>query len=261
LRWASARSEPGPEAVASDRLDSDLGSSGAKVDNGTRRDAWALYARSYDRVLPRLPFYQEALRRHTTAMCRGGIRDVIDIGAGTGNVSLPLLQRGLRVTAVDQSPDMLARLRAKLTPGDNELKLLERDASDLSELEDASFDGATILLVFYDMSHPREALDEVVRVLRPGGSFVATETKDEFQLQPLLDFVDGFLKAEGLMQELREDWERVSQANRVLDPGARESRLTIEEIRQRLLRFAFRIDKLQDSHLGQCATVWATKAA
>ena len=43
---------------------------------------------------------------------RGGGR-VLELGVGTGRLALPLAARGLAVTGVDASPEMLERLRAK----------------------------------------------------------------------------------------------------------------------------------------------------
>ena len=76
--------------------------------------AWSLYATSYDRVLLEMPYYQEVLARHHAAMTRSDVRTVLDVGGGTGNVTLPLLAAGRRVTVVDKSRAMLEHLRAKL---------------------------------------------------------------------------------------------------------------------------------------------------
>lgn len=46
------------------------------------------------------------------ALAAGG--DVVDLGCGTGRLTLPLARAGCRVLALDHSPPMLARLRQKL---------------------------------------------------------------------------------------------------------------------------------------------------
>jgi ubiquinone/menaquinone biosynthesis C-methylase UbiE len=45
-----------------------------------------------------------------------GARRVLDLGAGTGKLTRALLNRGLEVTAVDPSDEMLAELR-RAVPG------------------------------------------------------------------------------------------------------------------------------------------------
>jgi SAM-dependent methyltransferase len=53
---------------------------------------------------------------------------VLDLGAGTGRIADPLAQRGLRVVAVDSSPDMLAHVRdaERVHAGIESLRLDER---------------------------------------------------------------------------------------------------------------------------------------
>jgi ubiquinone/menaquinone biosynthesis C-methylase UbiE len=153
-------------------------------------EVWTSYAKSYDRILPVLPFYQEVPARHIDAMCHGSIRKIIDIGTGTGNVAMPLAIKGLSVTAIDNNPEMLRYLLSKSQLSRvSSISIVNRDASDLSLWSENAFDGVTILLALFAMEHPREAIQEVIRVLRTGGRLVVTETKRDFQLEPLLEFV------------------------------------------------------------------------
>src|SRR5262249_1833441 len=115
------------------------------------------------------------------------------------------------------------------------------------------------LLALYDMANPRQALQEAIRTLRPGGSLVITEPRRTFQLQPLLDYGLAMLRAEGVYEELRNDWERIYNANRVLDPGRHDGPRRAEGILDVLGEARFDGLKVEASHLGQCATVWGTK--
>ncbi len=49
------------------------------------------------------------------ALVANGAGRLLEVGIGTGRISLPLMARGLPVTGVDISPSMTARLREKLT--------------------------------------------------------------------------------------------------------------------------------------------------
>ena len=134
---------------------------------------WASYAESYDRILPILPFYQEAVSRHVEALTGAGIRKVIDVGAGTGNVAVPLASRGVEVTAVDLSNAMLDQLRGKIQSGlPGRIEIVEQDAHLLERWPDAAFDGANVLLALFAMYEPRQVLREIIRVVRPGGLIV-----------------------------------------------------------------------------------------
>jgi ubiquinone/menaquinone biosynthesis C-methylase UbiE len=223
---------------------------------------WAAYAESYDHILPILPFYQEAVRRHVEALTGAGILRVIDVGAGTGNVAVHLASHGLEVTAMDISGAMLDQLRRKKQTGlSGRIDIVQQDAHLLNGWPEASFDGANVLLALFAMHGPRQVLREIIRVVRPGGLIVATETKRSFQLKRLLDFVDDFMEQHPSRDDLREHWQRVKSANRALDPGRRSERLSVEEVRDELVMSGFTIHSVSDSHLGQCATICAEKTA
>jgi demethylmenaquinone methyltransferase/2-methoxy-6-polyprenyl-1,4-benzoquinol methylase len=225
-----------------------------------RQLIWESYAISYDRVLPILPFYQDVIRRHVEAMNTSNIETVFDLGAGTGNVTVDLLRTGRLVTALDLSRAMLQKLRHKIPEAytDN-LTVVEQNAEELTQWDDKSFDGVSILLALYDMACPARALSEAIRLLRPGGTIVITEPKRRFRLEPLLDEAERFLRHKGDYDKLKADWDRVNVANKELDPAMREERLHAEEIEQCLRDAGFENLRVKDSHLGNCATVWSTK--
>lgn len=79
------------------------------VDAGSREhyaDA-ALYDYEYRRRRVDVLFYRELARRR-------GAERILELGAGTGRVTVPLARDGRQVVAVDRSPDMVARLRDRL---------------------------------------------------------------------------------------------------------------------------------------------------
>lgn len=79
------------------------------VDAGSREhyaDA-ALYDYEYRRRRADVTFYRELARRRDADR-------VLELGAGTGRVTIPLARDGRRVVAVDQSPAMLAQLAARV---------------------------------------------------------------------------------------------------------------------------------------------------
>jgi hypothetical protein len=71
------------------------------------------YATGYDRVLSKLPNYRDMLERHVKKIAPGPGMHVLDLGAGTGNLTVAVLAQGTQVTAVDVNVAMLAQLRAK----------------------------------------------------------------------------------------------------------------------------------------------------
>ncbi len=201
---------------------------------------WETYAMSYDIVLPRLDYYTDVVNRHIHGLSHGGIRRVLDVGAGTGSVTTALLRAGCHVTAVDVSRAMLERLRAKLAPDEFvRTEILLGDARDLSMLDDSSFDGVNILLALFDMSDPTAALKEAIRVLRRGGVMLITEPKRSFDIYKLLASVETSLREKGLYEKLEDHWKRVGRINKKIDPAKRGMRLFVEDIVQMLLENGF----------------------
>ncbi len=69
---------------------------------------------------------------------------------------------------------MAARLRSKLRETDREAQVVETAAEALP-FEDDSFDTVVATLVLCTVDDPVSAVDEVGRVLRPGGSLILLE--------------------------------------------------------------------------------------
>jgi ubiquinone/menaquinone biosynthesis C-methylase UbiE len=98
----------------------------------------------------------------------GGALDAFDAGCGTGFLSLELAIRGHRVTGVDFAPSMLAEARRKAAAQGLTVRFEEGDAENLP-FAPGSFDLAISRHVLWTLPHPEAAIDEWIRVLRPGG--------------------------------------------------------------------------------------------
>lgn len=100
--------------------------------------------------------------------------DVLDLMAGTGRVSLPLIQAGCRVTCVDNSAEMLAVLREKLGKLGLAADVRQMDVRRLAL--DKRFD--LILIPFHafaelaSASDQQQTLSAVYAHLSEGGRFI-----------------------------------------------------------------------------------------
>lgn len=98
----------------------------------------------------------------------------VEPGVGTGRIALPLLRQGVDYVGTDIAPQMLDRLRTKLAeePGiSGRIELMVADAAKLP-LPDASFDVALTAHLLHLLPDWRRALDELRRVVKPGGCYV-----------------------------------------------------------------------------------------
>jgi ubiquinone/menaquinone biosynthesis C-methylase UbiE len=142
---------------------------------------------SFDRVADRY----DATRVHPTEastqivaglMRVGGLRagaDVLEIGIGTGRIALPLLASGVNVMGVDIAPRMLEQLEMKYRAwqteaGEGSTGRLTVQIADMTALPfaDASFDAVIAVHVLHLVPDWRKALDEALRVLRPGAALL-----------------------------------------------------------------------------------------
>jgi len=137
----------------------------------SQTEAWLFYwgwSRIYDRMQP---FFTSPEMREA-GLDLGEVKgpmDVLDVGAGTGTLSLQVAARcggADRLTLLDQSAQMLDQAKAK--PPLAACKFFLSDAQTLP-FDDDSFDRVVSSGVFYYFPQPVEALREQMRVVRPGG--------------------------------------------------------------------------------------------
>ncbi|HXV36923.1 MAG TPA: metalloregulator ArsR/SmtB family transcription factor [Myxococcota bacterium] len=100
---------------------------------------------------------------------------VADIGTGTGILALELARLGARVIAIDHSTRMLDAARVK-SAAEPELRIEFRhgEASRLP-IADAEVDAALAHMVLHYLPSPADAIAEMARVVRPGGSVVVVD--------------------------------------------------------------------------------------
>jgi len=115
---------------------------------------------------------------------------ILDVGCGTGGVSLACASRGAKVTGIDIDAGMLEVARNKPAPENGSVEFLELGAAEIEDrFAESSLDAVVSCLAMSELS--REEQDYTLRVawsrLVPGGSLViADETLPESGLSRLL---------------------------------------------------------------------------
>ena len=136
-------------------------------------EGYARWAESYDSELNPLiavegPLVESIVRKVP-------MRSAIDVGAGTGRHALALAGRGVAVTAVDPSPEMLDIARRKAAKAGLGIDFRRAAIDEGLPAEDGRFD---LLICALTLSHVRdfdEAVRECARVVRPGGAILITD--------------------------------------------------------------------------------------
>jgi SAM-dependent methyltransferase len=98
---------------------------------------------------------------------------VLDLGCGDGTTAVPEAQHGADVLGVDIASNLVAAGNERATQlGLDNLSFQEGDATDLSELNDESFE--LVVSIFGAMFAPKpfDVAKEMVRVTKPGGRIV-----------------------------------------------------------------------------------------
>jgi ubiquinone/menaquinone biosynthesis C-methylase UbiE len=125
-----------------------------------------------------------------TLPANGKGQQALDVGCGTGHQMAMLRDLGYEVAGVDGSPSMLDHARRNNPASE----LREGDVEALP-FPDASFDQVLCIEVLRYLPDPRRSIQEMARVLRPGGRCLATAT-------PLLN-LNGYAIVNWLAASLR----------------------------------------------------------
>jgi ArsR family transcriptional regulator len=143
-------------------------------------------------------FNDEALRARAITRLVPPDLLVADIGTGTGILASELARLGLRVIAIDNSPRMLDAARANFErEGLDRIEIRSGDVSELP-LADGEVDAALAHMVLQHLPSPGEAIREMARGVRAGGTVIAVDFvrhSHEWMRQELgvhwLGFADG----------------------------------------------------------------------
>jgi SAM-dependent methyltransferase len=110
-------------------------------------------------------------------------KDVLDYGCGSGYGSAMLAASARSVKAVDVAPDAVAYGREHHAAANLEFRVIDTDRP--LPFSDASFDSVMSCQVIEHVAAPVTYLQEVVRVLKPGGVLVLATPDRRTRLLPL----------------------------------------------------------------------------
>jgi ubiquinone/menaquinone biosynthesis C-methylase UbiE len=132
------------------------------------------WSNEYDQTLGKIKRHHEML---DLAVEKSEVKDgerVLDIGCGTGLLSLKFLETAeCTVSGVDLSEGMLDIFKDKIDKLNlsDRVKIMPGDAADL-EFEDSSFDIIASTVTLHHVVDKQPAIDKIYRLLKPKGRFV-----------------------------------------------------------------------------------------
>ncbi len=125
----------------------------------------------YDIYVPAtfdIPFFIHETKKSTG--------EVLELRAGTGRVSLPLVEAGVKLTCIDSSAEMVILLRKKLEQRGLQAEVQQMDIRELRFSR--QFD--MVIIPFHSFTHltslddQHKALEGIRRCLAPRGKFICT---------------------------------------------------------------------------------------
>jgi ubiquinone/menaquinone biosynthesis C-methylase UbiE len=136
--------------------------------NRWRRINYTLWAPVYDPFVQL--FFHSRRRRSLGLLAPTAGEKLLIVGAGTG-LDLDYLPGGVDITAVDLTPAMIRRLRRRAARLKVPVDARVMDGQRLTFTE-GSFDLVILHLILAVIPDPLQCIEEVARVLRPGGRAV-----------------------------------------------------------------------------------------
>ena len=119
---------------------------------------------------------KEAWLKFLKEIIPAGTKTVLDVGCGTGFLTVLLAELGYTVKGIDLSDGMQADAKKKIKAGGYEDRVTFEicDAENTNE-PDETYDLVINRHLLWTLPHPYEAVDEWLRVTKPGGSVIVID--------------------------------------------------------------------------------------
>ncbi len=137
------------------------------------REGYAHWSSSYDQETNALIVLEEA--HADPLLAQLPFASVLDVGTGTGRYALKLARRGADVTALDQSPEMLAVAREAAQREGLSIDFRLTSLDDGLALAANRFDLLICALMLCHVADLAHAMQEFARVLHPSGYLLITD--------------------------------------------------------------------------------------
>ena len=162
---------------------------------------------------------------------------VIELGCGGAQFGLALAERGADVTGVDISTAQLSHARTNVDEHDADIDLIEASVTDLSMIENATYDLAVSAFAFQWVADLESCFREASRILTDGGRLVFSVDHPYYKL---IDPETGAFERSYFDTAPRREYSDRLDAEMVIH------RRGVAETVNRLIDAGFRIDELRE---------------
>jgi len=232
---------------------------------------WGHYFQAYDRVLLNFIPYQRLIGQLIKCLNPSTSDVIVDLGSGTGNVSVAIAEKGAKVISVDNSPEGIALHKQKSPVAEIKQMNLDMQPQDALPFADSSVDKL-VASHFVNYIVNREKLySEIRRVMKPNGTLVLAVLKKGFNPLKVLTVhmrqkfkylrtaeKKGFFAALGEVSRefirMNPDLQIVGKVNQIILQGATEGTydlLTKQEIVEELEAAGFVVESIEPHYAGQ----------
>jgi SAM-dependent methyltransferase len=218
---------------------------------------WGSYAVSYDAVLSGFEPYEDLIK-DVIGGIRANANRVLELGAGTGNVTRQLLKRGCTVTVVENNTFMLDKMATKGLRSTGKLTVVVESVENTEFGGERNFDAAVAVNVVYALDDPARCFRKVAAVLKKGGVFALSTTHSETKLNRLLGAIKDDLIAKGEFKAKEEHYNRVLAVNEAIE-GTLATRYTLEQYRAWLMDAGFEIIHSEARYFDAVEVIHARK--
>lgn len=177
-------------------------------------------------------------------------KSVLDLACGPGRFAVPLARRGFAVTAVDRTPYLLSKARARARKAGVDIEWVRKDMRDFIRPE--AFDLMLCMFTSFGYFDEKEedvhVLENVFASLRPGGVGLIETMGKEILARIFLPTSSEEMPGGGVMferREIRDNWTRVYNEWTILrNDQTRTFKFhhtiySAEELREKLQRVGF----------------------
>lgn len=197
---------------------------------------WKKHFQHYDFFQNNFEWYKQTIQFHAEQI--NECKNVLDTGAGSGNLTKALINEGHIVTAIDNEPFALEQLKNKMGDNNN-LTILSGDVCSMN-IKKNSFDGATSMFLLPFINKPKDYIKNIHQAIKSGGKFSISGWSPEPDIYQFLNNkINEELTEKGILPEHQAEWDEFLNTSAENAKNVLISELDKEKVKSILLETGF----------------------